>query len=65
MATFRYKGYSYDLYIRPWKKQNKGRYEAIRWVTGLKWTWEHISMEEYNEARSNVAQVNYKAKVKI
>ena len=65
MATFNYKGHTYDLYIRPWKKQSKGRYEALKWITGLKWAWERISMEEYNEARSNAAHVNYKAKVKI
>jgi hypothetical protein len=65
MATFNYKGHTYDLYIRPWRKKNKGRYEALKWITGLKCTWERISIEEYNEARANATQTNYKAKVKI
>lgn len=45
MATFSYKGHTYDLYIRPWKKKNKGRYEALKWITGLKCTWERISVK--------------------
>lgn len=64
MATFRHKGFTYDLYVRPWKKINKGRYEALRWETGLKCTWERIPFEEYEKARIE-SESKHKAKVKI
>lgn len=44
MAEFRFEGYTYDLWIKPWKKGNK-KYEALRWKTGLKCTWERIPYE--------------------
>jgi len=41
MAEFRYKGYTYDLWIKPWKKGNR-KYECLRWKTGDKPSWEKI-----------------------
>ena len=48
MATFRHDGYTYDLYIRPWKKGD-AKYEALRWKTGLRYTWERIPYDVYKE----------------
>lgn len=48
---FRYKGYTYDLYIKPWKKGNK-KYEALKWETGYRCTWKRILYKEYLEAKS-------------
>jgi hypothetical protein len=51
MASFRLKGFTYDLWVRPWKK-GKAKYEALKWVTGMKRpTWERISFEEFEKAR--------------
>lgn len=44
MAEFRFEGYTYDLWIKPWKKGNR-KYEALRWKTGWKCTWERIPYE--------------------
>lgn len=44
MAEFTYNGFTYDLWVKPWKKGNK-KYEVIRWEKGLKCTWEKISYE--------------------
>lgn len=46
MADFEYEGYTYDLYIKPWKK-GKAKFEALRWVTGLKCAWERIPYKDY------------------
>jgi hypothetical protein len=47
MAEFRYNGYTYDLWIKPWKKGNR-KYEALRWKTGMKKaTWERIPYEHF------------------
>lgn len=50
MASFKFKGFTYDLWVRPWKK-GKAKYEALKWKTGLKCTWERISFEEFEKAR--------------
>ena len=56
MANFRYKGYSYDLWIRPWKKGNK-KYEALKWKTGMKkTTWERIPFEQYLKIKKLINQ---------
>ena len=44
MAEFRFEGYTYDLWIKPWNKGNR-KYESLRWKTGLKCTWERIPYE--------------------
>ena len=49
MTDFKHKGFTYQLFIRPWKK--KGKYEAIKWKTGLKFTWERISYIDYMKAK--------------
>lgn len=47
MSTFRYKGFTYDLWIKPWKKGNK-KYEALKWQTGQKKaTCERIPYEHF------------------
>lgn len=48
--TFRKGGYTYVVYIRPWKK--KGRYEYVRYVSGYRKQWERITKEEYERARA-------------
>lgn len=50
MAKFKYKGFTYDLVIRPWKKGD-AKYEALKWKGNLKFTWERISYEEYLKAK--------------
>lgn len=50
MASFKLKGFTYDLWVRPWKK-GKVKYEALKWKTGLKCTLERISFEEFKKAR--------------
>ncbi|GET28198.1 hypothetical protein SD074_04000 [Prolixibacter sp. SD074] len=44
MVEFRFEGYTYDLWIKPWKKGNR-KYEALRWKTGWKCTWKRIPYE--------------------
>lgn len=48
--TFRLKGFTYDLFIRPWRK-GKTKYECLKWKTGLKCTWERISFDDFEKAR--------------
>jgi hypothetical protein len=48
--AFRFKGFTYDLWVRPWKK-GKAKYEALKWKTGFKCTWGRISFEEFEKAR--------------
>ncbi len=50
MSCFRYKGFTYDLWVRPWKK-GRVKYEALKWKTGLKCTWERIPFNEFEKAR--------------
>lgn len=50
--TFRKNGFTYELFIRPWKK-GKAKYEAIKWETGLRNLWERISYEEYLKAKQS------------
>ena len=50
MSTFKYKGFTYNLILKPWKK-GKAKYEALKWKTGLKCTWERISFDEYLKAK--------------
>lgn len=46
MKGFRYKGYTYELIIRPWKKGDS-KFEVIRWKTGYRNLWERISYKEF------------------
>ncbi len=46
MAYFKHEGFSYDVYIRPWRK-GKARYEVIRWKTGFRNFWERIPYDEF------------------
>lgn len=46
MKKFKYKGYTYEMIIRPWKKGNN-RFEVIRWKTGFRNFWERISYNEF------------------
>lgn len=39
MSSFTFKGFTYDLWIRPSKKGKANKYEALKWKTGLKCTW--------------------------
>ena len=48
----RYKGYSYEVIIKPWKKGNK-RYEVIRWMSGFRNLWERISYADYLKVKSD------------
>ena len=48
---FRYKGYTYDIIIRPWLKGNK-IYECIKWKTGYRNFWNRISYDEYKLIKS-------------
>ena len=52
MANLRYKGYTYELIIKGWKK-GKARYEAIKWQTGFRNFWERIPYEEYEKVKLN------------
>lgn len=52
-------GYTYEVYIRPHKKENKGRYEAIRWKTGFRNFWERIPYQEYLKIK-NLIEANNK-----
>ena len=62
MAAFRFKGFTYDLWVKPWKK-GKAKYEALKWKTGLKCTWERISFEEFEKARLEAEKLNLKRNV--
>lgn len=57
-SMFTFNKYTYDLFIRPWKK-GKSRYEALRWLNGLRCTWERITIEEYKKR-----VLEYKQKVR-
>jgi len=50
MEDFKHDGFSYVLYIRPWKKGNT-KYEAIKYETGFRNLWDNISYEEYLSAK--------------
>ena len=43
MASFKFKGFTYDLWVRPWKK-GKAKYEA--WAS-LKGKTQEDAMKEY------------------
>ena len=51
MADFKYNGFSYELIIRPWKTKTS-KYEAIRWVNGLRNLWGIIPYDEYLKIKS-------------
>lgn len=51
MSSFTFKGFTYDLWIRPSKKGKANKYEALKWKTGLKCTWERITLDEFENAR--------------
>jgi len=51
MADFRYKGFTYELITRGWKK-GKAKYEAIKWETGFRNFWQRISYNEYLKDKS-------------
>ena len=53
MLDFKYKGFSYELIVRPWKK-GKARYEAIKWQTGFKNLWNRITYSEYLSTKTKV-----------
>lgn len=57
MTAFRSKGFTYDLYVKPWKK-GKYRYECLRWETGFRNFWERISYEEFEKARVDAGGEN-------
>jgi hypothetical protein len=44
----KYKGYTYIVYIRPWKKK-VGRHEVIKYPNGYRNLWERIPYKEYLE----------------
>lgn len=48
MRDFNHDGYTYTVYIRPWKK--KGRYEYVRYLIGMRKLWERITKQEYDTA---------------
>lgn len=50
MANFKYRGFTYELIIRPWKR-GKAKYEALKWKTGFRNLWERISFEEFEKSR--------------
>jgi len=51
MSSFSYKGFSYELIIRPWKNGIK-KYEAIKWPNGFKNFWEKISYSEFKKIKN-------------
>lgn len=52
MADFKYKGFTYELIIRPWKRGNS-RYECIKFKSGFRNLWERISYDEFLKAKSD------------
>ncbi len=60
MAAFRYKGFTYELIIRPWKKGD-AKYEAIKWQTGFRNLWERISYSEFLKIKSKAgSKIEYR-----
>lgn len=55
MADFIYKGFTYELIIRPWKK-GKAKYEAIKWQTGFRNLWDRISYDEFLKVKSEAGK---------
>lgn len=49
----RYNGYTYEVFIRPWKKGN-AKYEALKWPTGYRNLWNRIPYEEYLDVKSKL-----------
>ena len=50
--TIKHNGFTYEVYIRPWKKTSKGRFEAIKYKTGFRNLWERITYQEYLEVKN-------------
>lgn len=51
MKEFKYNGYKYIVYVRPWKKGNR-KYEFIKHKIGFRNMWERISLDEYKKAKA-------------
>lgn len=51
MADFKYKGFTYELILRPWKT-GKSKIETIKWKTGYRNLWERISYDEFEKVKS-------------
>ena len=47
---FTLKGFRYLVYIRPWKKKRREKYEFVKHVVGWRKNWEHINEDTYMEA---------------
>ena len=46
MTNFTYKGFTYELIVRSWRK-GSAKYECLKWRAGDKKSWERISYKEY------------------
>ena len=51
MSNLKYKGYTYELIVRPWKKGNS-KYECIKWINGFRNLWERITYNEYLQIKN-------------
>jgi len=49
--SFRKGKYTYECYIRAWKK-GANKYECVKWETGYRNLWEKIPLDEYNAAKT-------------
>jgi hypothetical protein len=46
MKQLKHKGYTYTVYVRPWKK-GKARHEVIKYPNGYRNLWERVAYSEY------------------
>jgi hypothetical protein len=46
MKTIKYKGFSYSVIIKAWKKGN-AKYEVIKREIGFRANWIRVSIDEY------------------
>lgn len=56
MAAFNHNGYTYDIYVRKWMRDARRRTECLKWRTGMRWTWERITADEFNAAHEQYKQ---------
>ena len=54
MKNLKYKGFTYTVIIRPWKK-GKSKYEVIKYKTGFRNLWSRTNIDEYNKVSKLIA----------
>lgn len=58
MEDIKHNGYTYTVYIRGWLKGNK-KYEVIKYLTGFRNLWERVSLQEYNQIKTQKNEQQY------